>query len=118
MCSIVFMSSVASLIGQSGMSIYSASKGAIDAAMRSLACELAENKIRVNSIVAAAVETEMHQRLTKNMSTETLNTYKEKHLLGFGQAEDIANAATFLLSNASKWITGTTMVVDGGYSCR
>jgi len=118
MCSIVLMSSVASLKGQSGMSLYSASKGAMDAAMRSMACELAESKIRINSIAAAAVETEMHQRLIQNMSMATLNGYQEKHLLGFGQVEDIANASAFLLSNASRWITGTTMIVDGGYTCR
>ena len=96
---------------------YCSSKGAIDSAVRSFACELAGINVRVNSIVSGAVETEMHERLTKNMSPETLDRYRDEHLLGFGQTEDIANAVAFLLSSASKWITGTTMVVDGGYTC-
>lgn len=118
MGSIVVMSSVTSTSGQYAMSVYSASKGAIDAAVRSFACELARLNVRINSIVSGAVETEMHERLIKHMSDDALNQYRAKHLLGFGQAEDIANAAAFLFSSASKWITGTTMVVDGGYTCR
>ena len=118
MCSIVLMSSVMSVTGQSGLSLYSASKGSIDAAVRSMACELVQRNIRINSIVAGAVETEMHQRVSSNMSAETFQKYQDSHLMGFGQVEDIANAAAFLLSDASKWITGTGMVVDGGYTCR
>ena len=51
-------------------------------------------------------------------SPEALEEYKNKHLLGFGQPEDISQATAFLLSDAAKWITGTTLVVDGGYTCR
>ena len=116
--SIVLMSSVTSVSGQNAMSVYSASKGAIDAAVRSFACDLAGLNVRINSIVSGAVDTEMHNRLTKYMSSEALDGYRQKHLLGFGQSEDIANAAAFLLSGAAKWITGTAMVVDGGYTCR
>jgi NAD(P)-dependent dehydrogenase (short-subunit alcohol dehydrogenase family) len=118
MGSIVIMSSVTSVSGQAGMGIYAASKGAIDAAVRSFACDAAGLNIRINTIVSGAVETEMHQRLTKHMSPEALEEYKNKHLLGFGQPEDISQAVAFLLSNAAKWITGTTLVVDGGYTCR
>lgn len=118
MGSIVVMSSVASISGQNAMSVYSASKGAIDAAVRCFACDLAGLNVRINSIVSGAVETEMHERLVKNLSAEALDQYRQKHLLGFGQAEDIANVAAFLLSGASKWVTGTTLVVDGGYTCR
>lgn len=115
--SLVFMSSVAGLRGQAGMSIYSASKAAIDGAVRSLACELAPRGIRVNAIAAGAVQTVMHEKIVKDLSEEGITAYRQKHLLGFGDPEDIANAAAFLLSDASKWITGTTMIVDGGYSC-
>ncbi|MBF0473330.1 MAG: SDR family oxidoreductase [Nitrospirae bacterium] len=113
--SIVFMSSVAAMTGQAGMTIYSASKGAIDGAVKSLACELAPHLIRVNAIAAGAVKTEMHDKIIARMTAESIKEYERKHLLGFGRPEDIASAAMFLLSDASVWITGTIMVVDGGY---
>lgn len=115
--SLVFMSSAAGLCGVLGMSIYSASKAAIDGAVRSLACELAPRAIRVNSIIAGAVQTKMHDRLVKKLGKEEILDYEKRHLLGFGRPEDIAYAAAFLLSDASRWITGTGMVVDGGYCC-
>lgn len=116
--SIVFMSSVAGSTGQVGMTAYSASKAAIDGLVRSLACELANRKIRVNSIAAGAVHTAMHDRLTKGGGDEATLAYAQSHLLGFGHAEDVAQAALYLLSPASRWVTGTTMVVDGGYMVR
>ena len=115
--SLVLMSSVAGRRGQAGMSIYSASKAACEGAVRSLACELAPRGIRINALAAGAVQTEMHAQITKDLTAEGLRAYEKRHLLGFGTPEDIANAAAFLLSDASRWITGTTLVVDGGYSC-
>jgi NAD(P)-dependent dehydrogenase (short-subunit alcohol dehydrogenase family) len=116
--SIVFMSSVAGSTGQVGMTAYSAAKAGIDGLVRSLACELAVKKIRVNSIAAGAVHTAMHDRLTKGSGDEATLAYSQSHLLGFGQAEDVAQAALYLLSPLSRWVTGTTMVVDGGYMVR
>jgi NAD(P)-dependent dehydrogenase (short-subunit alcohol dehydrogenase family) len=116
--SIVFMSSVAGSTGQVGMTAYSAAKAGIDGLVRSLACELASKKIRVNSIAAGAVHTAMHDRLTIGSGDEATLAYSKSHLLGFGQAEDVAQAALYLLSPASRWVTGTTMVVDGGYMAR
>ncbi len=115
--SLVFMSSIAGIRGVRGLSIYSASKAAVDGAVRSLAVELADRNVRVNSIAAAGVESEMHTESLKNFSEEDLSSYKKKHIMGYGTGEDVAYAAAFLLSDASKWITGTTMIVDGGYSC-
>lgn len=115
--SIVFMSSVAGHRGERGMSIYCADKAAIDGALRSLACELADRNIRVNSIVAGAVRTEMHEAVVNSLTEEGARTYEKHHLLGFGEPEDVGYAAAFLLSDAAKWITGTSMVVDGGFSC-
>ena len=116
--SIVFMSSVAGATGQVGMTAYSAAKAGIDGMVRSLACELAVKKIRVNSIAAGAVHTAMHDRLTKGSGDEATLAYAQSHLLGFGQPLDVAQAALYLLSPASRWVTGTTMVVDGGYTVR
>ena len=116
--SLVFMSSVAGLTGQVGMSAYSAAKAAIDGMVRSLACELAAKKIRVNSIAAGAVHTAMHDRLTRGSVGDTNTAYEQSHLLGFGDPHDVAQAALYLLSPASRWVTGTTLVVDGGYMVR
>lgn len=113
--SLVLMSSVASVSGQSGMTGYSAAKAAIDGLVRSLAVELASRKIRVNSILAGAINTEMHQRIIRGLGDEAIKNYEGSHLLGFGEPGDVSNSALFLLSPASLWITGTSMVVDGGY---
>lgn len=113
--SIVLMSSVAGSRGRSGMALYSAAKAANDGFIRSLACELAPKGVRVNGVAAGGVETEMHARLTQSMPETAIEDYRSAHLLGFGKPEDVANAVAFLLSGASRWITGTTLVVDGGY---
>lgn len=113
--SLVLMSSVASASGQSGMAGYSAAKASIDGLARSLAVEWATRKIRVNSILAGAINTEMHIRLTRSLGEAAIKNYEGAHLLGFGDPDDVSNAALFLLSSASRWITGTSMVVDGGY---
>jgi NAD(P)-dependent dehydrogenase (short-subunit alcohol dehydrogenase family) len=115
--SVVLMSSVAATRGHPGLSAYSAAKAAVEGATRSLAVELAPRAIRVNAISAGAVETPMHNRTLKGMNEEMLETYKQRHPLGFGKSEDIAHAAAFLLSPLSRWITGTTLNVDGGFLC-
>jgi NAD(P)-dependent dehydrogenase (short-subunit alcohol dehydrogenase family) len=116
--SLVFMSSVAGRRGTAGMVAYSAAKAAVEGMVRSLACELAPRRIRVNAIAAGAVVTEMHARLSNSLSEEGQADYERRHLLGFGTPEDVANAALFLLGPASAWITGTAMLVDGGYAVR
>jgi NAD(P)-dependent dehydrogenase (short-subunit alcohol dehydrogenase family) len=116
--SLVFMSSVSSLRGRQGMAAYSAAKAAVDGMVRVLAIELAPRRIRVNSIISGAVATEMHEQFVDNMSDEIVRNYEQLHALGFGRPADIANAATFLLSDASVWVTGTNMVVDGGYTAK
>lgn len=116
--SLVFMSSVAGSTGQVGMTAYSAAKAAINGMVRSLACELAPRQIRVNSIAAGAVQTAMHERLTKGSGDDAAQAYANSHLLGFGTPDDVAQAVVYLLSQASRWVTGTTLFVDGGYSVR
>ena len=116
--SVVLMSSVAGSTGQVGMTAYSAAKAAVEGLVRSLSCELAARAIRVNAIAAGAVETAMHARLTRGSGEAATAEYARSHLLGFGAADDVANAAVFLLSGASRWITGSVMAVDGGYMVR
>ena len=114
--SIVLISSVAGLIGQTALSAYSASKGAVIAMTRSLAMELARENIRVNGIAPGNLKHEMVHVLGVRLAPENWDEVEKDHPLGFGEPMDIANAAAFLLAPAARWITGTTLVVDGGYT--
>jgi NAD(P)-dependent dehydrogenase (short-subunit alcohol dehydrogenase family) len=116
--SIVSMSSVATEHGETGLSVYASSKGAINAMIKSLACEFAAKKIRINGISAAAVETEMHARLLRRGSEDSNLAYESKHLLGFGSPIQIANVVIYLLSDLSSWVTGSIVDVDGGFSAK
>ena len=113
--SIIFMSSVAGLRGRAGMGTYAASRAAIGGLTRALAAEFAVRSVRVNEIVAGAVETPMHEGIVKNLDEQGHEAYEAMHLLGFGKPSDISNAAIFLASDASRWITGSSLTVDGGY---
>jgi NAD(P)-dependent dehydrogenase (short-subunit alcohol dehydrogenase family) len=114
--SLVFISSIAGLVGQPALAAYSASKGAIIGLTHSLAMELAPQKIRVNCIAPAHVATKMSQEFSSGLSSEQYAAIEREHPLGIGEPIDVANAAAFLLSSAARWITGSTLVVDGGYT--
>ena len=114
--SIIFLTSVAGLIGAAGASIYAASKAAIVALTKSLAVELASESIRVNCIAPAVVKTAMSSKMFATIGKEQTEIIEQKHLLGLGEPEDIASIIAFLLSDATKWITGSCIVADGGYS--
>ena len=110
------MSSVSSIRGLKSKVAYCASKAALDAAVRAIAAELGERKIRVNSILKGWVEADMKQGFIQdNMSLSENDDFK-KQILGVVSSDDIANSIVFLLSDASKSITGTALLVDGGYT--
>lgn len=114
--SIVFLSSVMGLTGQPGQSLYSATKGALVALARSLALELAREKIRVNCVAPAVVKTGMSETLERTLPPEKFAQIEAMHPLGLGRPEDVAAAVAFLLADTARWVTGTTLVVDGGYT--
>lgn len=113
--SIVFLSSVSSLRGQSGASSYSASKGALNSLVRSLSAELGNGGVRVNSVIAGLVKTPLSQTIRESIGELGWNKLLAAHPLGIGKPEDVASSVLFLLSGKSRWITGTELVVDGGY---
>lgn len=117
-CSIVFFASIMGICGDKCKTVYSATKGALISAARSMACELAKNKIRVNVVSPGAIETPINAKLPHMADPELRKELEEKHLLGLGECSDISNACIYLLSDASRWVTGQNLVVDGGYSCR
>lgn len=114
--SYILISSVMGLLGDIGNVAYCSSKGALLSAGKAAALELASKKIRVNCVLPGVVETEMAKELFETISPEAKEALLSTHPLGFGSPVDVANSCVFLLSDASRWITGTNFVVDGGYS--
>ena len=114
--SVVLISSVMGLLGAAGQTAYCASKGALVAMTRAAALELAGEDVRVNCVAPGCVATDMLEGIRARLSDEQFEAIRAQHPLGFGQPEDVAQAVAFLLGDGSRWITGTTLVVDGGYS--
>ena len=114
--SIVYLSSVMGIVGQSGQTAYSASKGALVTLAKSLTLELSRENIRVNCVAPAVVNTEMSEKMFQSLTPEQVKQIESMHPLGIGTPRDVANAIAFLLADTGRWITGTTLVVDGGYT--
>jgi NAD(P)-dependent dehydrogenase (short-subunit alcohol dehydrogenase family) len=114
--SIVALSSVSSIKGLKSKTAYSASKAALDAAVRCIAAELGVKKIRVNSILKGWVESDMQMDFIKsNMELNQGNDLK-RQFLGAIPPVEVANAVAFLLSDATRTITGISLLLDGGYT--
>lgn len=110
--SMVFIASIAAHIGVPGVAAYSGTKAALLAMVRCLATEVVKRRIRANGLSPALVETPLLDATAALVGS--MEQERNNYPLGFGKPEDVANAAVFLLSGASRWITGTTLVMDGG----
>lgn len=112
--SIVLISSGSQLQSISSMSVYDASKGALNALVVSLVKDLAKFGARINSIMPAHVETEMTQKAKETRSQEYARELEKTYPLGLGECSDVAGLCVFLLSPLSRWITGQKISIDGG----
>ena len=112
-CSIVFTSSIASMYNTPGNAIYAATKSALTTYMRTCALELADKQIRANTVHPGMTETPFihNDAFSEDDLKKNLESYPLKR---YGKPEDIAYAIIYLLSDAASWVTGTSLVVDGG----
>jgi len=114
--SIVALSSISSIKGLKSKTAYSASKAALDASVRCIAAELGSKKIRVNSVMKGWTESDMKRDfISTNMELSEENDVR-RQFLGPTSSHELANLIAFLLSDATRTITGTSIVIDGGYT--
>lgn len=114
--SIVAISSISNKVGARGLAAYCASKGALESAIRAMAIELVPKKIRINSIAPGMIATRIYDGLREEVNNDGFEAELiKRQIMGIGKPEDVANCAAFLLSDAASFITGTSIVVDGGY---
>jgi len=116
--SIVLISSISGMIARKGLSAYAASKGALMSAARVMALEMASRDIRVNTVSPGTILTPMMQKALDAMKEEDRQKRVEGFPLGLGQTTDISNTCIYLLSDASRWVTGQNIIVDGGFTVR
>lgn len=113
---LVYTSSMAGVYnGAIGNGLYGASKAALVGFVKSLALELAPRKIRVNTVNPGITQTNIYNNTS--ITAEQLDAEMNRYPLGrFGFPEEIASAIVYLLSDATKWMTGTNLLIDGGFS--
>ncbi len=120
--SIINLASIMGVVGYpetlgTPLNPYPPSKGAVIQLTKTLANHVAQYGIRVNAICPGFIETNMTKSLTENQSTKKI--IEELHPMGrLGKAEEVANAALFLASDESSFITGSNLLVDGGYTAK
>lgn len=116
--SIVNTSSVAGSIGMGTAGIYVASKHAVNGLTKSAALEVAKSNIRINAVSPAAIETPMFDRFTGGQA-QAQQYMAGLHPVGrVGKPEEIASAVLFLLGNGSTFVTGSDLLVDGGFTAQ
>ncbi len=112
--SIVFLSTIATRNPYFGGALYSGSKAALEAYAKTLALEMGPKGIRANYLMAGLVDTPMIQSPSEdNMQQEALERYLRRYPMGVGKPSDVAGAILFFLSDASKWISGTSLILGG-----
>jgi len=116
--SVVWLSSVAAERATTGFLGYAAAKGALVSAARVAALELAPRKIRVNTILAGVVDTPMSSGWMDLVGPEQKAAIAKSHPLGIGTPDSVASVISFFLSEQSAWVTGATLIADGGLSMR
>ena len=114
--SVVAMSSISSIRAMKAKMAFCASKAALDAAIRCLAVELGDKGIRINSVQKGGVDTDFEKGHIQDVNAINDGATEQKQILGITKAEEVANVIAFLLSDATKTITGTSIVIDGGYT--
>ncbi len=115
--SVVFISSIIVHHNAIGHGIYAGSKGALSAVVKTFALELATQKTRANCLLPGMIRTQMSGEVEDTVGSDKIAEHERAYPLGFGCTADVANAVIFLLSDASRWITGTNMIIDGGLTC-
>lgn len=117
--SIVLISSVYGVVGSACNAAYAASKAAIIGMTKALGIEFAPRGIRVNCVVPGFIKTNMADGVEAKFDKEHGDLIELLHPLGgWGEEIDIANGIVFLLSDASKWMTGSVLTIDGGYTAQ
>ena len=114
--SVVAMSSISSIRAMKAKMAFCAAKAALDAAVRCLAVELADKGIRVNSVQKGGVDTDFEKGHIQDIAVINDGATEKLSPLGITKAEEVANMVAFLLSDATRTITGTSIVIDGGYT--
>lgn len=115
--SLIFISSIATQKATVGNSVYNATKGAVNAFVKSLALELASKQIRANAILPGFVPTGILN--DSDAPSDERDAHLKNYPLGrYGKPEDVAYLAVFLLSNQSDWMTGSLINLDGGFSLK
>ena len=113
--SIVGVSSISALYPQKCQGVYVASKSAMNSIVMSMAIELAEKNIRINTVMPSSTNTPMLREAFEGKSEEEIDRLTNKQVLGLVEPEDVASVILFLLSDASKMVTGRALYADAGY---
>jgi len=114
----VLVSSLAAHEGAKAHAAYASANGAVEGLLRPAAAELAPKGIRVNAVVLGVVETAMTRAWAEKLTDARRAALAAEYPLGLGKPESVAKTIAFLLSEDAAWITGQTLVCDGGHLCR